>query len=184
MRKALKKATKKTGQLVDRLLPSSRPQSPAAGDPGSGSVSPAPRPPEQQAKTKIQPTQAGATQDTTLPQSTQTVDLPGSMDSPGDPIPLAPPTGRHEYAEPQDAPSAISTTVSVVKEFLEAARDGSDLFLPLKAALVGVVKIWDICEVQADSSSRLSNLTCFFSVPQASTIVIRTWRAGSRTSGL
>jgi len=149
MRRALKKATKKHGQLVDRLLPSSHPQSPAPGDPGSGSVSPAPRPPEQQATTEIQPTQVGLTQHTTLPQSTQAVDLLASMDPPGEPIPPAPLTGRHEYAEPEHEPSAISTTGSVVKEFLEVARDGSDLFLPLKAALVGVVKIWDICEVQA-----------------------------------
>jgi len=28
-----------------------------------------------------------------------------------------------------------------------AARDGSDLFLPLKAALVGVVALWDIWDV-------------------------------------
>jgi len=28
-----------------------------------------------------------------------------------------------------------------------AARDGSDLFLPLKAALVGVVALWDIFDV-------------------------------------
>ena len=29
-----------------------------------------------------------------------------------------------------------------------AARDGSDLFLPLKAALVGVVALWDVFDVR------------------------------------
>jgi len=52
----------------------------------------------------------------------------------------------HEYADPAVAPSALATAGSVVKELLEVARDGSDLFLLLKATLVGVVKIWDICE--------------------------------------
>ena len=35
----------------------------------------------------------------------------------------------------------------MIHELLATARDGADMCLPLKAALVGVVKIWDICEV-------------------------------------
>ena len=35
----------------------------------------------------------------------------------------------------------------MIHELLATARDGADLCLPLKAALVGVVQIWDICEV-------------------------------------
>jgi len=35
-----------------------------------------------------------------------------------------------------------------VKGLLVAARDGSDLFLPLKAALVGVVALWDVFDVR------------------------------------
>jgi len=182
MRRALKKATKKTGQLVDRLLPGSRPHSPAPPDPGSSSVPPAPPSLGQLVETETQPAQAGFAQLPTLPRSTQTVDVPLLMQPTGDAIPPASSPARHEYAKPDDAPSAISTTGSVLKEFLEVARDGSDLFLPLKAALVGVVKIWDICEVPACYSSPFSNLTCFLSVPQAPTIVIRIWRAGWRTS--
>jgi len=45
-------------------------------------------------------------------------------------------------------PAILATTASVVKELLAAARDGSDLFLPLKAALVGVVSIWNIFDVR------------------------------------
>jgi len=65
---------------------------------------------------------------------------PGSVAS-------GPSTGRHEYADPQAPQTALGTTGSVVQEFLTAARDGSDLCLPLKAALVGAVKILEICQV-------------------------------------
>jgi len=54
----------------------------------------------------------------------------------------------HEYASPKAPPTALSTTGSVVQEFLAAARDGADLCLPLKAALVGAVKIFEICEAR------------------------------------
>jgi len=60
------------------------------------------------------------------------------------PTPPIPAVGTHAYAEPQDQQSIGATAGSVVYELLAAARDGSDLCLPLKAALVGVVKIWDI----------------------------------------
>jgi len=58
----------------------------------------------------------------------------------------APSTGRYEYAEPSSPQTSLQTTGSVVHEFLAAARDGADLCLPLKAALVGAVKIFEICE--------------------------------------
>jgi len=61
---------------------------------------------------------------------------------------------RHEYADPQTPHTVAATTGSVVHEFLAAARDGSDLCLPLKAALVGAVKIFEICQACADFSSR------------------------------
>ena len=51
------------------------------------------------------------------------------------------------YARPPSPASILSTTGSAVKGLLAAARDGSDLFLPLKAALVGVVALWDIWDV-------------------------------------
>jgi len=67
--------------------------------------------------------------------------------TPTDPAPLPPISGRHTYAEPQTPQTAGATAGSVLYEPLAVARDGSDLCLPLKAALVGVVKIWDVCEV-------------------------------------
>jgi len=72
-----------------------------------------------------------------------------------DPVPQAPAIGSHSYADPQTPQTAGSTAGSVIYELLTAARDGSDLCLPLKAALVGVVKIWDVCEVKASPLSRL-----------------------------
>ena len=68
------------------------------------------------------------------------------------PIPStsAPPEGRHSYADPKAPQTVTGTAGSVVKEFLAAARDGADLCLPLKAALVGAVKIFEICEASID----------------------------------
>ena len=51
------------------------------------------------------------------------------------------------YARPPSPPTILATTGSAVKGLLAAARDGSDLFLPLKAALVGVVALWDVFDV-------------------------------------
>jgi len=51
------------------------------------------------------------------------------------------------YAQAPSPPTILATTGSAVKGLLAAARDGSDLFLPLKAALVGVVALWDIWDV-------------------------------------
>ena len=69
---------------------------------------------------------------------------PAPPPTPPDPPPI-PPTLA--YANPPEQSSALGTTGSVIHELLATARDGADLCLPLKAALVGVVKIWDICEV-------------------------------------
>ena len=65
------------------------------------------------------------------------------------PTPPSPPPipSARTYANPPQPPSTLGTTGSVIHELLATARDGADLCLPLKAALVGVVKIWDICEV-------------------------------------
>ena len=52
------------------------------------------------------------------------------------------------YARPPSPTTILATTGSAVKGLLVAARDGSDLFLPLKAALVGVLAIWDIFDVR------------------------------------
>jgi len=63
-----------------------------------------------------------------------------------DPVAPVPSSDRHAYADPSAPPTALATTGSAIYELLAVTRDGSDMFLPLKAALTGVVKIWDICE--------------------------------------
>jgi len=69
---------------------------------------------------------------------------PALPPTPPDPLPVP---SAHAYASPPKPSSALGTTGSVINELLATARDGADMCLPLKAALVGVVKIWDICEV-------------------------------------
>jgi hypothetical protein len=44
--------------------------------------------------------------------------------------------------------SPLQIGKDVLKEVLETVKDGSDLFLPLKAVLVGVVKIMDVVDVR------------------------------------
>jgi len=67
---------------------------------------------------------------------------------PHEPGPSAPElsTGTPDYADPKAPQTSLGTTGSVVHEFLAAAREGADLCLPLKAALVGAVKVFEICE--------------------------------------
>ena len=55
---------------------------------------------------------------------------------------------KNSYVKPPLAHSPLSTTGSVIHEVLDTLRNGSDLFLPLKSALVLVVKIWDVFEVR------------------------------------
>jgi len=71
---------------------------------------------------------------------------PNTPDPDPNPSTSALPIGRHAYADPEAPPTVAVTASSVVHEFLAAARDGSDQCLPLKAALVGAVKILEICE--------------------------------------
>ena len=85
----------------------------------------------------------------------------------------APSTGRYEYAEPSAPQTGLQTMGSVVHEFLAAARDGSDLCLPLKAALVGAVKIFEICEASTKLTLPYAVLTGSSSAP---------WRFESNTS--
>ena len=84
-------------------------------------------------------------------------DLQMLSPAPSNPNPTlqAPFADQHPYASPQPSPTISVTARSVIRDLLEAVRDGSDLFLPLKATLVGVVKIWDICEVRRFSLSFL-----------------------------
>jgi len=46
-------------------------------------------------------------------------------------------------------PRRLDTALSIMRELLTAMRDASDLFLPLKASLVGLLKVWDVCEARA-----------------------------------
>jgi len=43
--------------------------------------------------------------------------------------------------------TTFQSVKDVVYDVLSAARDASDLLLPLKAALTGVIKVWDVLEV-------------------------------------
>ena len=78
--------------------------------------------------------------------------MPNAPDPDPNPSTSALPTDRHDYADPGAPPTVAATASSVVHEFLAAARDGSDLCLPLKAALVGAVKIFEICEARNSPS--------------------------------
>ena len=62
------------------------------------------------------------------------------------------------YARPPSPTTILATTGSAVKGLLVAARDGADLFLPLKAALVGVVALWDIWDVRCSTSTYFVSL--------------------------
>ena len=61
----------------------------------------------------------------------------------------------YPYARPRAPPTAGETASSAIIELLAAAHNGSDLCLPLKAALVVVVKVWDICKVCSTCRLRL-----------------------------
>jgi len=79
--------------------------------------------------------------------------VPSQLPSPTAADASSPPLGTEHtatpaYARPPSPTTILATTGSAVKGLLVAARDGSDLFLPLKAALVGVVALWDIFDVR------------------------------------
>jgi len=89
-------------------------------------------------------------------QSRSTSPAPSQPVGPSSPPPpeLTSP-GIPAYVRPPSPPKILATTGSAVKGLLVAARDGSDLFLPLKAALVGVVALWDVFDVSQPASSFL-----------------------------
>jgi len=91
---------------------------------------------------------------------------------------------RQRYADPQAPPTMVGTAGSVVTEFLAAARDGADLCLPLKAALVGAVKIIEICQARIDMITKLMILilTCYISAQPRSAISTGNSGADLRTS--
>jgi len=154
MRRFLNKSTqriqKKAEQAVDMLRPPSR---------QSRSVSPAPsqqfeqmieptigseyQPPSENAATSMIRLATAPTSGAVTPSqlgehlTTEPAARPANDDYSSAPI----------YAEAPAPPTILETTGSALKGFLVAARDGSDLILPLKAALVGVVALWNIFDV-------------------------------------
>jgi len=147
--KAKQKFKKRTGRAADLLQPSpqeSRAASPASSQQIAHPTSHAPR--EDQQKTTLTTTAALA-QSSNAPISATIKPLqPSNLATPSAP---SPPPGLTltvpAYARPPSPPTILATTGSAVKGLLAAARDGSDLFLPLKAALVGVIALWDIFDV-------------------------------------
>jgi len=71
-----------------------------------------------------------------------------------------------------------------VTELLAAARDGADLCLPLKAALVGAVKIIEICQASINMIENIMVLvlTCYISARPRSAISTSNSGADLRTS--
>jgi len=59
------------------------------------------------------------------------------------------PTVVPDYLQPPEASSPLHTAGAIVKEFAATLRDTSDMCLPLKAALVPLVKAWDVYDVRA-----------------------------------
>jgi len=62
--------------------------------------------------------------------------------------PATSPSPGRAYATPPNPPSALAMTGSVAYELLKTVQEASDMFLPLKASIVLVLKVWDVCEVR------------------------------------
>ena len=148
--KAARKGKEKVGRAVDRLRPPSQ---------GSRATSPAPSQQSVQQPTSTPegpPLASSVTAAAAMAQSSTisiSIAIPPSQlseatatDAASPPLEIPPPD-IPKYARPPSPPTILATTSSAVKGLLAAARDGSDLFLPLKAALVGVVALWDIFDV-------------------------------------
>jgi len=149
--KTKQKVKKKVGQAMDRLWSSpreSRATSPAPSQQNEYSTTPAS---ETGSQSSIHVSSSAMTQPLIAPVSVTILPLQlsnatavgASSPSPGS-DPLATPA----YARPPSPTNFFTITGSAVKGLLIAVRDGSDLFLPLKAALVGVVALWDIIDVR------------------------------------
>jgi len=135
-----KRAKKKAKGVVDNLRPPSRQGRSPSPVPHAGQSTP-------NAGTNPPPTSPLQPQASAAVLLSSTVQRGSSTPPPG-PAQLAlhiTPT----YARPSVPPSALSTTGSVIHELFTTIRDASDMCLPLKAAVVGVLKIWDVCEVRS-----------------------------------
>jgi hypothetical protein len=54
----------------------------------------------------------------------------------------------YDHIQPPPPPSPFQTGQSAMKQILAAISDSADMFLPLKAALSGIVNIMDVMEVR------------------------------------
>jgi len=148
--KATQKVKKKVGQAVDRLRLTSQENKAASPTPeqrsgksanlASGILLPSSVP-----TAMISMAQSSTTATSTIIPPPPLSGPPMTSASLRPPEPIAPVIPA--YARPPSPSTILTTTGSAVKALLMAARDGSDLFLPLKAALVGVVALWDIWDV-------------------------------------
>jgi len=150
-KEAKKKVKKTAGLAVDLFRPS---------QPGSRAASPSPSQQSEHSATPITATEpqppmpvALSAMAQPLIASTSVAILPSQHSSPtpddvSSPSLQSNPPATPAYARPPSPTTILATTGSAVKGLLVAARDGSDLFLPLKTALVGVVAIWDIFDVR------------------------------------
>jgi len=83
------------------------------------------------------------------PHDSKSSTVPSSSTSPPQ-VPL--------YIRSPPPPRRLDTALSIVKECLSAVKEASDMFLPLKAALVGFVKVWEVYEVRCAPSRLVSSL--------------------------
>jgi len=157
--KATQKVKKKVGQAADRLRPPSQQSKVASPVPSQQIVltnGQAPDPELQQ----LESTAATAMDESSIPPKSISVPASSQLSGPTTTSTLSPPPAVPAYAKPPSAPTVFATTGSAVKVLLTAARDGSDLFLPLKAALVGVVALWDLFDVSNPVTGDSFRLSC------------------------
>jgi len=96
-----------------------------------------------------------------VPPEIQDVVTLGSLASDDVPLPVMPrlaSSSAHVPAHPKYStlPSTIKTTQSAVEALLEAQNSGSTLFLPLEAALAGLVRVGELVEVRAPRRSPIT----------------------------
>jgi len=148
MDKAQQKVKKKVDRAMDRFRPSpreSRAASPSQQTEHSGTSAPAAG-----SQSSIHMAFSDITQPLIVPTSvaTPSSQLPSPAAANASSSSLQSDyTATPAYSRPTSPTKILTITGSAVKVLLAAARDGSDLFLPLKAALVSVLAIWDIVDV-------------------------------------
>jgi len=149
--KAKQKLKKKVGQAADLLRTPPREESRTASPaPSQGSAHPTALTPGTDPQSPAVTAVAALAQSPIAPISVAM--LPSQLATAAEVVSSLPiestPAVAPAYARPPSPTTILATTGSAVKGLLAAARDGSDLFLPLKAALVGIVALWDIFDVR------------------------------------